>query len=148
MAAGDSCWWHVAFDHIRPTLHYGSSIHHGVFDLGLACATSQVVMGWESAGLGVVEVGRGQRLSPDQEEDHRWCPGSCTHPQPQGTLQSCAVHVRIQKRLPHLCTFALLSLVFSLRDFRARRSSLLPAPSPCPPVSHCGDPHRNPSDHI
>lgn len=77
---------------------------------------------------GVAGVRRGQRLSPGQEEDHRQCPGSRTPLPPQGTLQSCAVHVSIQKRLPHFCTFAFLSLVFSLRDFRARRPSLLPAP--------------------
>lgn len=148
MAVGDSCWWHVAFDHIRTTMHYGTSIHHGIFELGLACPTSQDVMGWESTGLGVAKVRRGQRLSPGQEEDHRQYAGFRTHSRPQGTLQSCAVHVRIQKRLPHFCTFSFLSLVFSLRDFRARRSSLLPAPSPCPPVSHCRDPHHNPSDHM
>lgn len=77
---------------------------------------------------GVAGVGRGKRLSPGQEEDRRQCPGSSTPLPPQGILQSCTVHVSIQNRLPHFCTFAFLSLVFSLRDFRARRPSLLPAP--------------------
>lgn len=138
VAVDDSCWWHVAFDHIRPALYYGTSIHHGIFELGLACATSQDATGCDSAGLGAAKAcgfPQARRRTTD-----RWSPGSHTHPQPQGTLQSCAVHVRIQKRLPHFCTFPFLSLVFSLRDFRARRSSLLPAPSPCLPISH-----RNPS---
>lgn len=70
ITVADSCWWQVAFDHIS-CLHYDTSIHYGIFELGPACASSQHVMGWKRAGLGAGEVKRGLRLSPGQEEDHR-----------------------------------------------------------------------------
>lgn len=103
-------------------------------------------MGWKSAGPGADEVKRGQGSSPGQEEDHEQCPGSCTHPEPQGSLQSCPVESGYRKdfQFLHIC----ISIPgLQLRDFRGRRPSLFPSPSPVPCFPFSGkDPHGDPSD--
>lgn len=59
----------------------------------------------KSAGPGADEVKRVQRFSPGQEEDHKQCPGSCTHPQSQGSLQICTVESGYRKdfQFLHIC---------------------------------------------
>lgn len=55
-----ACGRSQPFDHIRPTLRFDTSIHYGIFELRLVCASSQDVMEWKSAGPGADEVKRGQ----------------------------------------------------------------------------------------
>lgn len=81
--------------------------------MGQDCASSQDVMGWKSAGPGADEVKRGQGLFPGQEEDHRQCLGSCTHPQPQGIACKAAELSQDAEDTSSFFAFAFLSLVFS-----------------------------------